>query len=45
MKKWCDEANIAHTPTIFMNGKLLPEKYRIEELKNIFAKSPGCKPG
>ncbi|MEP7255417.1 MAG: vitamin K epoxide reductase family protein [Ferruginibacter sp.] len=36
MKKWCDEAEIAFTPTIFINGKRLPETYNINELKNIF---------
>jgi uncharacterized membrane protein len=35
MKKWCDETSITHTPTIFVNGKRLPETYNIEELKNI----------
>lgn len=35
MKKWCDEAEIAFTPTIFINGYRLPETYSIEELKNI----------
>ena len=36
MKEWCDKASITHTPTFFINGKRLPETYRIEELKNIF---------
>jgi len=36
MKEWCDRAAITHTPTFFINGKRLPETYRIEELKNIF---------
>lgn len=36
MKKWCDEAEIAFTPTIFVNGKRLPERYSINELENIF---------
>jgi thiol-disulfide isomerase/thioredoxin len=36
MKKWCDEAEITATPTIFINGKRLPETYNINELKNIF---------
>jgi uncharacterized membrane protein/thiol-disulfide isomerase/thioredoxin len=35
MKKWCDEAEIAYTPTIFINGRRLPEIYSINELKNI----------
>lgn len=36
MRKWCDEAEIAFTPTIYVNGRRLPEKYSINELKNIF---------
>lgn len=36
MRKWCDEAEIAFTPTIFVNGRRLPETYSINELKNIF---------
>ncbi|MFT3980952.1 MAG: vitamin K epoxide reductase family protein [Ferruginibacter sp.] len=36
MKDWCMKASITHTPTFFINGKRLPETYRIEELKNIF---------
>lgn len=36
MKEWCNKASITHTPTFFINGKRLPESYRIEELKNIF---------
>lgn len=36
MKEWCNKAAIRHTPTFFINGKRLPETYRIEELKNIF---------
>ncbi len=36
MKKWCDDAEITHTPTIFINGRRLPETYSIDELKNIF---------
>lgn len=35
MRKWCDEAEITYTPTIFVNGKRLPENYKIEELKYI----------
>ena len=35
MKNWCDEAEITGTPTIFINGKRLPDNYRIDELKNI----------
>lgn len=36
MSKWCDDAEITATPTIFVNGKRLPETYNINELKNIF---------
>lgn len=36
MKQWCDDAEITATPTIFVNGKRLPETYNINELKNIF---------
>ncbi|UEG51468.1 thioredoxin domain-containing protein [Mucilaginibacter daejeonensis] len=35
MRKWCDDANVTHTPTIYFNGYLLPENYSIHELKNI----------
>ena len=35
MTKWCKEAEITFTPTIFLNGHKLPEKYKIEELKYI----------
>jgi uncharacterized membrane protein len=35
MANWCNEAEISHTPTIFVNGKRLPETYNIEELKHI----------
>jgi uncharacterized membrane protein len=35
MGTWCKEAGIAYTPTIFINGRKLPETYSIEELKNI----------
>ena len=35
MSKWCKEAGIIHTPTLFINGRLLPEAYNISELKNI----------
>jgi uncharacterized membrane protein len=36
MVKWCKEAGITATPTIFINGRALPETYNIDELKNIF---------
>jgi len=35
MSKWCDDSSIAFTPTIFLNGKRLPETYTLEELKSI----------
>ena len=35
MKEWCKEAGITFTPTLFINGHRLPEKYKIEELKYI----------
>ncbi len=35
MNEWCQEADISFTPTIFINGYRLPEKYKIEELKYI----------
>jgi protein-disulfide isomerase len=35
MRKWCKEAEISFTPTIFINGHRLPEKYNVEELKYI----------
>lgn len=35
MRAWCDEAEITFTPTIYVNGYRLPEKYKVEELKYI----------
>lgn len=35
MTKWCQDAEITHTPTFFVNGHRLPEAYNIEELKHI----------
>lgn len=35
MSKWCEEAEIRYTPTIFVNGHRLPENYNVEELKYI----------
>jgi hypothetical protein len=35
MRSWCDIAHVTHTPTIFVNGYMLPENYKIEELKYI----------
>lgn len=34
MGKWCEEAEIPGTPTIYINGYRLPENYEIAELKN-----------
>jgi uncharacterized membrane protein len=36
MRNWCDKADITFTPTIFLNGYLMPEDYNPEELKNIY---------
>jgi uncharacterized membrane protein/thiol-disulfide isomerase/thioredoxin len=36
MRKWCNEIKIRATPTIFINGRELPDSYRIAELKNFF---------
>ena len=33
MKAWCDKAEITFTPTIYVNGHRLPERYKLEELK------------
>jgi uncharacterized membrane protein len=35
MKEWCSDAEISFTPTLFINGHRLPEKYKVEELKYI----------
>jgi thiol-disulfide isomerase/thioredoxin len=35
MGRWCDDAGVTHTPTIFVNGFRLPENYKTEELKYI----------
>lgn len=35
MRKWCNESDVQYTPTIFINGKRLPENYSIQELKYI----------
>jgi len=35
MSNWCSESEIMYTPTIFVNGYLLPENYNIDELKSI----------
>ena len=36
MRDWCDQMKVRATPTIFINGKELPDSYLIEELKNFF---------
>ncbi|WP_447768130.1 vitamin K epoxide reductase family protein [Sphingobacterium faecium] len=36
MHEWCNRMKIRVTPTIYINGKELPEGYLIEELKNFF---------
>jgi uncharacterized membrane protein len=35
MGKWCTEAEIAYTPTLFVNGYRLPDNYTVDELKYI----------
>ncbi|RPE11981.1 hypothetical protein EGT74_00020 [Chitinophaga lutea] len=35
MEKWCEDAKISHTPTFYINGKKLPDRYSIEDLKTI----------
>lgn len=36
MSEWCRKAGIHYTPTIYVNGKRLPEDYDASILKNIF---------
>lgn len=36
MKKWCDENEILHTPTIFVNNHELPESYGASDLQKFF---------
>ncbi|NSL88809.1 thioredoxin domain-containing protein [Chitinophaga sp. Mgbs1] len=36
MRNWCDAMKIRATPTIYINGKELPDNYRVAELKNFF---------
>lgn len=36
MSAWCDAMKIRATPTVFIDGRELPESYRIDELKNFF---------
>lgn len=35
MQEWCMEASITHTPTIFVDGKRLPQNYSLNELQYI----------
>lgn len=35
MYQWCNDMKIRATPTIYINGKELPESYQITELKHI----------
>jgi protein-disulfide isomerase len=35
MSRWCQDTGVTYTPTIFVNGRRLPETYSVEELKNI----------
>ncbi len=35
MSEWCHKADIQFTPTIFINGKQLPNNYNVDELKYI----------
>lgn len=35
MHRWCQGARIEYTPSIFLNGKRLPENYTLENLKSI----------
>ncbi len=36
MRKWCEDMKIRVTPTLFINGKELPDHYSIKDLKNFF---------
>lgn len=36
MSSWCKKAGIHYTPTIYVNGRRLPENYDADILKNIF---------
>lgn len=36
MRDWCNNMKIRATPTIYINGRELPDSYRINELKNFF---------
>ncbi|HYC27531.1 MAG TPA: vitamin K epoxide reductase family protein, partial [Chitinophagaceae bacterium] len=36
MREWCGRAGITGTPTIFVNGRKMPDTYKIQELNKIF---------
>jgi uncharacterized membrane protein/thiol-disulfide isomerase/thioredoxin len=36
MRDWCTKSDITYTPTIFINGYLIPDNYGIEDLKDVF---------
>lgn len=36
MYKWCNDMQIRATPTIFIDGFMLPQNYRINDLKSFF---------
>lgn len=36
MRDWCETMKIRATPTIYINGRELPDSYRVTELKNFF---------
>ncbi len=37
MSDWCKAEKITHTPTIFINGKELPNEYTVEDLIDVLA--------
>ncbi|MCW3467002.1 vitamin K epoxide reductase family protein [Chitinophaga nivalis] len=36
MRDWCNDMKIRATPTIYINGRELPDSYRVNELRNFF---------
>jgi hypothetical protein len=36
MNDWCKIADIAYTPTIYLNGRQLPITFALADLKDIF---------
>ncbi|MCS3554284.1 MULTISPECIES: vitamin K epoxide reductase family protein [unclassified Sphingobacterium] len=36
MRDWCDKMKVRATPTLYINGKELPDHYSIMDLKNFF---------